>query len=154
MLTTRKTTRGMVVTILNYNKYQDLNMYRVDSRSTAQSTAGRNTDDTINKNDNNERKKTTTVFSYPSWLNQKLWAEYKKHRIKKRSPMTKYAEKLAINKLLKLTKDGFSQEKIINNVIEKGWSGIYAPKDNGNKPQAEAAPRLKSIDEVVKERGF
>ena len=88
---------------------------------------------------------------YPDWLNLQLWQEYKRHRARIKKPMTEYAEQLNINKLNKIMKQGYSQEKIMNNIIEKGWQGIYAPKDNNNfsKPKAEAAPALPYIDKVV-----
>ena len=87
---------------------------------------------------------------YPDWLNLQLWQEYKRHRARIKKPMTEYAEQLNINKLNKIMKQGYSQEKIMNNIIEKGWQGIYAPADR-NDPwkKAEAAPRQPYIDKVV-----
>jgi hypothetical protein len=53
MASTRKTTRGMVLTVLNYDKYQGLENYRVDTQDDLRSKPGRNGVDTINNNDNN-----------------------------------------------------------------------------------------------------
>ena len=78
---------------------------------------------------------------YPDWLNLKLWQEYKRHRARIKKPMTEYAEQLNINKLNKIMKQGYSQEKIMNNIIEKGWQGIYAPAERTfNRPGPAAAP--------------
>ncbi len=41
MLATRKATRGMVVTICNYDTYQDLNYYKSDSKSDSKATEKR-----------------------------------------------------------------------------------------------------------------
>ena len=77
---------------------------------------------------------------YPDWLNLQLWQEYKRHRARIKKPMTPFAEQLNINKLNKIMKQGYSQEKIMNNIIEKGWQGIYAPVENNNYNRAAAAP--------------
>lgn len=67
MIETRKTTRGMVVTVKNYNTYQDLSNYerdiRDDTTDDLQTKWRRNGDDTINKNDKNERMKEYTLSS-------------------------------------------------------------------------------------------
>ena len=70
--------------------------------------------------------------NYPKWLDQELWNHYKKHRIKLKKPMTSFAEELNVAKLEKIMKQGYSQEKILKNVIEKGWQGIYAPVDRND----------------------
>lgn len=63
---------------------------------------------------------------YPTWLNISLWKEFKNHRTKLKFPMTPFAEKLAISNLKKIIdEDEHTQEEIINNVILKGWKGVY-----------------------------
>lgn len=51
MLTTRKTTRGMIVYVLKYDFFQNFDNYE----TTEQTKHRRNTDDTINKNDKNDK---------------------------------------------------------------------------------------------------
>jgi len=63
MLTTQKTTRGMIVTICNYNYFQDLDNYKNGTENELRPKRNRNGNDTINKNDNNgknEKKDTIT----------------------------------------------------------------------------------------------
>lgn len=60
MCATRKTTRGMFISMLNYGIYQDLNNYRSDTQSDKSAKRKRNGSDTINKNDNNDNKNTNT----------------------------------------------------------------------------------------------
>ena len=56
MLTTQKTTRGMIVYLLNYEKYQDFDNYKSDTKSELKAKQKRNRSDTINNNDNNDNK--------------------------------------------------------------------------------------------------
>ena len=74
-------------------------------------------------------------LSYPPWLDLWLWQRYREHRVKIKKPMTEYAEQLNINKLeLIMQVRGLSQQKIINNVIERGWQGIFPPTDSKPDP--------------------
>lgn len=60
MLATRKATRGMFVTVLKYNTYQNLDSYKSDSSGDLKAKPKRNGSDTINKNGKNgknEKKK-------------------------------------------------------------------------------------------------
>jgi len=59
MLTTQKTTRGMVVSVLKYDFFQDLNNYRNDTENDivteTETKHNRSITDTINNNDNNDK---------------------------------------------------------------------------------------------------
>lgn len=63
MLTTRKTTRGMYVKVLNYNRYQTLDNYKNDKPHELKTKQKRNENDTIHKNDKNVKndKKPTSA---------------------------------------------------------------------------------------------
>lgn len=54
-ITTRKTTRRFYISILNYAKYQDFNTYKTTPKTTPKTKLKRNTNDTIIKNDNNDK---------------------------------------------------------------------------------------------------
>jgi hypothetical protein len=59
MVTTRKTTRGMIVTICNYDRFQNPENYETYIETSKKPTTNLQTDDTINKkkeNKKNERK--------------------------------------------------------------------------------------------------
>jgi len=56
MLTTHKTTRGMVVTICNYDYYQDLDNYKTDTETEMKPKQNRNRNDTILKKEKKEKK--------------------------------------------------------------------------------------------------
>lgn len=57
MITTTKTTRGMLITVLNYAKYQEPKNYESHNESHRKATNEPQTRHTINKNEKNERKK-------------------------------------------------------------------------------------------------
>jgi len=48
-ITTRKTTRGNIITVVNYNKYQSMKNYGATQKDTQKATEGRQRGDTINK---------------------------------------------------------------------------------------------------------
>ena len=70
-LTTQKTTRGMLITVLNYKKYQTLKNYKndtvndtVNDNPTENKTKyKRNKNDTINKNEKNDKNDKNKVLS-------------------------------------------------------------------------------------------
>lgn len=57
MLTTHKSTRGMHIKVLNYNRYQTLDNYKVDTAEDKRSKRGRQAVDTINKKEKNNKNK-------------------------------------------------------------------------------------------------
>jgi hypothetical protein len=54
MINTMKTTRGMVITICNYDFYQNPKNYESNKKATMKATRKQQTPDTINKNDKNK----------------------------------------------------------------------------------------------------
>jgi hypothetical protein len=63
MLATRKTTRGVVVLVLNYAKYQDVDFYKGDTKSETEAKQRRNRGDTIIEQGNNVTKNIYTCDS-------------------------------------------------------------------------------------------
>lgn len=53
-ITTHKTTRGFIITVLNYDKYQSFNNYKNDTKNDKQTKHKRNTNDTITEEWKNE----------------------------------------------------------------------------------------------------
>ena len=53
MVTTKKTTRGIIITVLNYDYYQNPKNYENHKENTTRTTTKPQTTDTINKNDKN-----------------------------------------------------------------------------------------------------
>ena len=73
MLATRKATRGMFITILNYSTYQNFDNYINDTIGDLKAKQKRNKSDTINKNDKNDKndKKTTLADQVKDYWNTK-----------------------------------------------------------------------------------
>ena len=87
----------------------------------------------LNKNKEVRSKNKEKDIQYPEWLDLNLWNDFKKHRKDFKSPMSKKAEILNINKLAKLIDRGFDQTEIINQTIERGWKGLFEPKKDFSK---------------------
>ena len=70
MIQTRKTTRGMFITILNYDRYQNPKNYDTNRRTDRRVTRDKQTTDTINKNVKNvknEKKVSNNVLFETIW---------------------------------------------------------------------------------------
>lgn len=61
--TTRKTTRGFIITVLNYDIYQTISNFRNDTENEIKTTRKRNGNDMINKNDKNKKMNGGKFFS-------------------------------------------------------------------------------------------
>lgn len=73
MVTTMKTTRGMLITICNYSLYQDPKNYESNRRTNRRTTVAKQTPDTINKNVNNVKNDKNVINNiYSHWNNQKI----------------------------------------------------------------------------------
>jgi hypothetical protein len=128
------------IKIINYSSYDPKRRTNNDDvTSTRRGSDEQVTTDKNAKNEKNEKNDTNTPpyppkgekVIYPDWLNQKLWNEFKAHRRRLGKAMTPHAEKLNINKIEKLMEYGHKPEDLINLAIEKGWQGIYPPKNTG-----------------------
>ena len=82
MITTKKTTRGMFVTICNYSLYQDPKNYESNKKADTRATDNKQTTDTINnnvKNDKNEKKEdkvSSIIKEIVDYLNKKVGTGY------------------------------------------------------------------------------
>ena len=137
MITTQKTTRGLLVTIVNYDHYQLPKNYETYTESETENHNLPQTADTfINKNDKNDKKKEKKERKereYPDWLILKSWNEYKQHRKEIKSPLSELAETKAINKLKTFIDLGFDQVEVIDQSIENGWKGLFEVKNSKHK---------------------
>jgi len=91
MITTMKTTRGMIITINKYSTYQDPKNYESNNEKTTKATTKQQMSDTINKNDKNNNKLTVEETF------ELFWNKY--HNITKlektdKVPAIKYWKKL------------------------------------------------------------
>jgi hypothetical protein len=66
MITTTKTTRGMIVTVCNYDYYQSPESYEGYMNPTLKPQRSQQTSDTIDKKENNDKNKDNTLFAVPA----------------------------------------------------------------------------------------
>lgn len=144
MIETMKATRGLRVSILNYNYYQDPKNYESNGEGNTKETRRQRREHHYKQEKECKKQETNNPpkspqgdkVDYPDWLDQKIWNEFKAHRRRLGKAMTPHAEKLNINKIEKLMEQGHQPDDLINLAIEKGWQGIYPPK-NGTGPQGQ-----------------
>jgi len=140
MLATRKATRGMFVTIVNYSTYQDLESYKSDTNGDLEAKQKRNRSDTKDKKTkkaNKTKKKDSVIF--PPELDtldfRKTWDAWVQFRIEKKVKLTPSTIKVQLKKLSKLPV--LTATAMINQSIEQGWQGLFQLKENC-KPKPEA----------------
>lgn len=69
----------------------------------------------------------------PVEINADLWDAFLEVRRKKRAPETSSALVLLLNKLVKLKEQGHDPNKLLEESIMRGWTGVFAPNNNGGK---------------------
>jgi len=75
-------------------------------------------------------------FVLPEWVPTDLWNDFEEICKKKKAPRTPRARTLALNSLDKLRLSGYSPSAVLENSIERGYTGLFEPKQNGNgKPK-------------------
>ena len=130
MLATQKATRGMVVTVLNYDEYQTLGNYKSDTESDLKATQKRHRSDTINKNDKNDKNEKNKKNKepplppreeFPEWMNEKLWKRFLNHRKAVKAPIQKDSWESFFRKFQKLREEGWESEQVVDILVEKGW---------------------------------
>lgn len=162
MITTERTPRGTVLTIVNYGVFQGSEMGSVTTDVTTDVIADVTTDVTTHvttdvtadviqtrskelkneKNDKNEKKIKRVFFPNDEALNS-AFADYVDTRKKIKSPMTDKAIDLAISKLMKLSNgDNDTAIEILNNSIVNGWKGLYPLKETKQETKTTSIEKM------------
>jgi len=132
----QKTNVTQVVTIKNYDKFQEK-----DTKQNTKRTSKGHQKDT-NKNEKNEEENNISDFD-------KALKEFKKMRVKIHAPLTERAEKLIIDKLQKLAGDNEKKKiEILEQSIMNCWKGVFQLNTDNNKPQKDSVwipPKLKVL---------
>lgn len=132
MITVMKQPRGNIITILNYDFFQNPKNYETTSETTSETTNGQPMGNqgvlSINKND--KKKKNDKKVTLPDWLPLDLWNEFKKYRTKIKKPLGMKAEQLNLAKLEKLKSAGNAPQAVIEQTIERGWQGFFELPEN------------------------
>lgn len=133
-LTYISTKTGLLVTIQNWELYQDTNFktnqpinHEVTNRSPSP-----NQQVTTNKNDKNYKNDKKYIYISEFTENKPLREtiiDFMKMRDKNKSPMTDRALKIMLNKLKDLSSDTETQIKILERSIENSWKTVYPLKE-------------------------
>jgi hypothetical protein len=78
----------------------------------------------------------------PEDLPAGLWEEFRKMRIKIKHPLTPYAETLILAKLEKWKGLGADPVAVLNESIERGWSGVFL---NGHARASAATEQRRGV---------
>lgn len=164
MIVTTKVTRGMVVTICNYNYYQDPKNYEgnnesndeIHTKRTRRERQGNNINKNV-KNDKNEQYKkekdkkeksiNELITELPMGI-QGVFKEFVEMRKSIKAPVKTHRQfTLLVNKLNDLSGGDIEKGKrIIEQSIMNGWKSLYEVKET-NKPISfmDAAEELKRL---------
>lgn len=154
MVTTAKTTRGMIITVLNYDKFQDFENYENHNEHHNDATREPQPPDTIQ----NTLNTSNTVNAYIYTANEKFkiaYTGYQEMRKKKRLKMTPYAEELILKKLHSHPIE--EAIKMLEQSIENSWTGLFPVKTEEQKKPfgmiRETTGRLHDGTKVKKIKG-
>ena len=144
MVATRKTTKGMIVTICNYSRFQNPKNYETYKEAGNEPTVNLQTDDSINKKNKNEKKENIYV-DFPN-LNIEAWKTWLEYKIKIKSKYkTENGERVKIASLIKLSNGNkASQMKLVTHAINEEWKGIHLPRNQNNEP-SQNGPEYKKL---------
>ena len=95
----------------------------------ASNALSRHTDtDTNTKKKTSKKESPRNAVTLPDRIPPDAWRDFLEHRRRLKKPMTDRAQVLAIGKLEKLCEAGDDPLAIIDQSIERGWSGLFALK--------------------------
>ena len=144
MITTTKTTRGLIITICNYEYYQDPKNYECYNETTTKTTRKLHENDTIleerkkEKNVNNDNNINSKKFNFKKsflelGVEKQIIDDWLIVRKNKKASNTK----TAFNKLVeKIKLSGLTANECIRISVEKSWAGFdinWINKSNGQK---------------------
>lgn len=82
------------------------------------------------------------TFKLPGWVPKQDWEDWLEVRKKKGAPATVRAMELNLERLAKYQNKGHPPEKVLQLAIERGWTGLFEPKEyanaNGSTTNAQA----------------
>jgi len=124
MITTQKTTRGIIISICNYDTYQDLINYKNDTSNEIKTRHKRDTNETINKNVKNVKNvKKEDIGEFGQAL-----SDFRDMRKSIKKPLTERAEEMIITKLEKLSDNESERIDILNQSTMSSYLGVFPLK--------------------------
>lgn len=109
----------------------------------------------VRQADTNRKEPSLTVKSnqqiqvdLPDWLPASAWTDWVQHRRDIKKPLSGRAAELTIAKLAKLRLKGHDPTELIENAIESGWQGIYAPRTETRNANLQSSSKLSAVERV------
>ena len=88
------------------------------------------------RGDNPQSKAKQSKLNYPEWVDVELFEDFLKMRKTIKKPVTSQRAMTGLtNKLKSLTEQGYTQDQIIGEALEKCWQTFYEPKDQIREPE-------------------
>ncbi len=107
------------------------------------------------------------MFDYPTCVTLESWEAFIELRRRKgqRAPLTEYAAKMVIRRLLDADLQGYDAQHMIDEAIEKGWTTVYigaqTPKISRSAQQTEAylaslrqTPEQRAASEAARQKAM
>lgn len=82
---------------------------------------------TVNKSNRQDAREKRAL---PDWLPDDLWRDWVEYRKGGKGRFTEKAEALSLRTLTKLRDAGHDPRRVIELAIERGWTGLFAPRDD------------------------
>jgi len=141
-LTTKSTNKNTLYTIVNYELFQDTNQQLTSNATNEQPTANQQL--TTNEPLNQVTKESIIVL--PEIISDEIWKSWFDFRKKiSGKKFTAHAQKLSISKLEKLYAQGENLEAVVNQSIERGYSGLFPVKGENNGNSQHSKPTSESV---------
>lgn len=118
----------------------------VTSHVTACDAADTDTDTDTQKK--KQKKGSALPFELPPWLPADVWADWHQYR-NSRKGWTAKARELSLGTLEKLHAEGFCPGEVVNQSIERGWSGLFGTHRNQPTPQTRKAAVGKTMGAIM-----
>lgn len=94
-------------------------------------------------------------LALPSWLSPIAWNDWCEYRKAAKKPLTRKAQVLSISKLERLRADGHDPTAVIEQSIERGWTGLFkideAKSNNGRNGHKQTQ---EEIEDVFRQAGY
>lgn len=166
MVATTKATRGVFITVLNYDRYQDPKQYEGNDEGNTKATRRQHEGTHLKQECKNERMKEVKIksivtkpagFDRPDFISEQLWADFIDNRKFKKLQNSPAALKVICKKLREAVDKGFSIEECVGEYISSNWQRFdvewIANRQKGSNGSGKKTPKTFSQikDDAVKQ---
>lgn len=153
MIETRTETGQLVITICNYDEYQDGNKKNETDTRQERDKSETQTETAIGTIyiEKEEKKKRTInpIIPLPEWCPSEAWKRFEDHRKAKRAKLTPYSASLALKELDAIRRKGHDPTRVIDLAILKNWTTFYEPKDPINAKPTNADRAKSAVEQRI-----